>query len=364
MKSLLHHLSCRKTVRPRRYPSKGFDLLPADKLLEEETTPNYNASNYYPVKIGQVLHDKYQVVSKLGFGANATVWLCRDLTKNSLYAIKVYTSNHDTSCQVAVSESIKTIVGSHPGRGSLQTVKDSFQISGAIGFSHDCLVFDPMGVSYTQLQDAAPNRGLSNDLIYKYATSILYALGFLHHIGIIHGAVSSDNIRLSVDHKVEITNIEAAEIAHPSPRKVLPDRTIYSSYIMPITPGSPVLCNFFASLLGKPRQTHPGITLTSGTHCAPEMVLKMEFDCKTDVWSFGVLMWQLVTGKPLFRSHIPGQQSNDAPYLAEIVSLIGPPSAQFLQRNRSCYNIGIPMETGPSPPHQSHSNASKISIPG
>lgn len=59
---------------------------------------------------------------------------------------------------------------------------------------------------------------------------------------------------------------------------------------MPISPGSPVLCNFSASTLCKPGQKHQGGGLTSGTHCAPEMLLQLEFDCKTDIWSFGVLV--------------------------------------------------------------------------
>jgi len=47
--------------------------------VEEDLLPDYIASRYYPVRIGQVLSDRYQIVGKLGFGASSTVWLARDL---------------------------------------------------------------------------------------------------------------------------------------------------------------------------------------------------------------------------------------------------------------------------------------------
>lgn len=34
---------------------------------------------FYPVRIGEVLRERYQVVAKLGWGAHSTIWLCHDL---------------------------------------------------------------------------------------------------------------------------------------------------------------------------------------------------------------------------------------------------------------------------------------------
>lgn len=47
--------------------------------IEEERLPDYNAADYFPVNIGQVFNCRYQVLGKLGFGNNSTVWLSRDL---------------------------------------------------------------------------------------------------------------------------------------------------------------------------------------------------------------------------------------------------------------------------------------------
>lgn len=48
-------------------------------LLEEETLDCYSPDQFYPVAVGEVLNSSYRVVGKLGYGAHATVWLCRDV---------------------------------------------------------------------------------------------------------------------------------------------------------------------------------------------------------------------------------------------------------------------------------------------
>lgn len=41
--------------------------------VEEEKLAWYSKDNYFPVKIGDVFHSKYQVVGKLGYGGYSTV---------------------------------------------------------------------------------------------------------------------------------------------------------------------------------------------------------------------------------------------------------------------------------------------------
>ena len=53
-------------------------LDPAVKI-EEENMAAFGMGLFYPVHIGELFKDRYKVLSKLGFGANSTVWLCRDV---------------------------------------------------------------------------------------------------------------------------------------------------------------------------------------------------------------------------------------------------------------------------------------------
>jgi hypothetical protein len=55
------------------------DIISSAKLIEEETLPKYNPNNFYPAKLGEILHDRYKIIAKLGYGMTATVWLAKDL---------------------------------------------------------------------------------------------------------------------------------------------------------------------------------------------------------------------------------------------------------------------------------------------
>lgn len=68
-----------RTWKPLNFTNPNFVRLAANQRIEEETIPKYIASRYYPVRIGDVFRDRYQVVGKLGFGTSSTVWLARDL---------------------------------------------------------------------------------------------------------------------------------------------------------------------------------------------------------------------------------------------------------------------------------------------
>ena len=41
--------------------------------------PAYDLGLFYPVRIGEVFQKRYEVLRKMGYGANSTVWMCRDL---------------------------------------------------------------------------------------------------------------------------------------------------------------------------------------------------------------------------------------------------------------------------------------------
>jgi hypothetical protein len=51
----------------------------SDRCFEEENLPDYEHDQFYPIHLGQKIHSRYQVIGKLGYGSNSTVWFCRDL---------------------------------------------------------------------------------------------------------------------------------------------------------------------------------------------------------------------------------------------------------------------------------------------
>ena len=69
----------------RTFPADGFQTIPLQESIEEETVPAYNAERFYPVQLGEVFKSRYQVLAKLGFGTSSTAWLSRDLEYAVIY---------------------------------------------------------------------------------------------------------------------------------------------------------------------------------------------------------------------------------------------------------------------------------------
>ncbi|KAB5583084.1 hypothetical protein GE09DRAFT_289850 [Coniochaeta sp. 2T2.1] len=55
------------------------DRLDPAQIFEEEKTPYYSPDRFYAMRLGQTLNQRYQIVTKLGYGSSSTVWLAKDL---------------------------------------------------------------------------------------------------------------------------------------------------------------------------------------------------------------------------------------------------------------------------------------------
>ncbi|RSL85834.1 hypothetical protein CDV31_016493 [Fusarium ambrosium] len=234
--------------------------------------------------------------------------------KDALVTLKVCTTGQGATQELAISNHIKAIDGSeHPGKDRLRVALDDFNIIGPHG-SHQCLVFPTVGMTYMDYQNLFPQQSIPKGVLRVTLLMILLGLDFTHQAGVVH--------------------TELAELENPSPRKILVDRTIYLSYTMPITSDPLVISDFGAAVLGQPGQKHTGDVMPA-VYRAPEIILGMEWDSKIDIWSVGVMIWDLFEGGRLFRATKDGHL-NDEQHLAEMVSLIGPPPKEFLERSDKC----------------------------
>ncbi|KAF2453036.1 protein kinase, partial [Lineolata rhizophorae] len=310
----------------------GFEKLSARVQVEEERVPDYKLARFYPVRLGEVFKSRYQVVAKLGFSTASTIWLCRDLEANNLLTLKVCITGKSApkvDNEVAISRYLRSIDAEHPGKDLLRLALDDFQITGSHGV-HQCLLFTPLGLSYTDFRNLFPEKWLNKELLQQTLLLVLLGLDFLHQADVVHTDISPNNILLGAPDSSVFSIIEQDELEHPSARKILPDRTIYCSCPMPITSGPPVICNFGAAKMGG---KHTGDVMP-GVYRAPEIIMGMEWDSKIDIWSVGVMIWDLFEGGRLFRAVKDGHL-NDEQHLAEMVSLMGHPPRSFLERSET-----------------------------
>ncbi|KAB8262945.1 kinase-like protein [Aspergillus pseudonomiae] len=267
-------------AKPRVFPTSGFDIIDASDRVEEETLPTYAPDKYYPIHIGELLDARYQVLVNLGYGVTSTVWLCRDLVDPKYVALKVYVHGIERDHELRIYNHINSVRADCPhGR-------------------HICLVLEPLGLSVDQFLWFFPGRVMTLDDLKPCLRQVLGVLDFLYtDANVIHTDLQLKNLLLPAGDPPTLSNIEEAQIKAPSPRKTLPcGREIYLSQLL--IPGN-------------------GLPFAQ----APEVVLKMNWDCKVYIWSVATMAWDIVCRRTLV-------------HLAEMVALLGLPPAEFGKRSR------------------------------
>ena len=169
------------------FSNPNFKKIGASQLIEEENLPDYLAERYYPVRIGQLLESRYQVVGKLGFGATSTVWMARDLIGRRHVSLKIFISSSTLGpCkELAAYQRMKQGPIFHPGRTAVRTLLDSFTITGPDG-EHQCLVHVPLWGSIKTFIAANSQTVLSIPILAVTLFRLLQALDYLHTCKIIH----------------------------------------------------------------------------------------------------------------------------------------------------------------------------------
>jgi serine/threonine-protein kinase SRPK3 len=61
-------------------PRHAHTARDSSSIAFEEDPERYCPGGYHPVHVGENFNNKYQIISKLGYGVYSTVWLAQDLT--------------------------------------------------------------------------------------------------------------------------------------------------------------------------------------------------------------------------------------------------------------------------------------------
>ncbi|KAK1855590.1 protein kinase [Colletotrichum chrysophilum] len=324
---------------PRLLPyADPEEIYPEHVRLEEETFPWYHPDNWYPVTIGQVFESRYQVLLKLGFGSASTSWLCRDLREHVYVTLKVFAvGNSQAATEEKVLRHLESVKSDHPGAKLVRLLKNTFKIAGQNG-SHLCLVLETLGISLADIREMAGGR-VPPTLLKGLVQGVLLGLDYLHTVAnIIHTVtnmpdIQDGNIMLSLKDTDVLDALVEDEWDLPSARKIIKDRVIYAStgLEIPDQPGDPVIADFGDARIDEgPFEFEEEVM--PDVYRAPEIVLGVPWNEKIDIWALGLLIWDLLEGKLLFKTRLRDPTVSRAAHFARMISLLGPPPEDLLER--------------------------------
>ncbi|EGD95605.1 CMGC protein kinase [Trichophyton tonsurans CBS 112818] len=330
--SFLRRMPCqpRRTLfsikkSPWKIPSTQGHSLPRHELVDEEICPGYNPASFYPAKPGEVLVKKFQLLNKIGWGSQSTVWLARNISRKYEY----------TYC---TSKSQNT-----RGHHILRTCLDAFELIGPKG-KHMCLVYEPMREPLWIFQKRFISRQIPLPIAKTYIFFLLVGLDYLHSESkIVHTDLKLDNILMNFESNEILTSFVRQKQQMVCKLDEKSGRTIYRCN------------NDFGPLNGKqftnliPKITDFGLSkrldesnrrfsypIQPDYYRAPEVILGCGWDEKADIWNFGVLLWNILGGKELFQQVHDQIGLYDAKsHLAEMIALLGAPPTSLIARSNA-----------------------------
>ncbi|KGO70658.1 hypothetical protein PITC_055490 [Penicillium italicum] len=332
--------------------------IPEHELVDEEGCVDYNSANFYPAKPGEVLAKKFQLIVKIGWGTQSTVWLARDISRlkwqsEKIVTLKIINCNEadDARHEHEIESHLIQQNPGHRGCVILRTCLDDFEVDGPEG-KHTCLVYEPMREPLWILQRRFVDRKLPLPLAKAYIYFLLAGLDYLHsECKVVYTNLNIGKILVSFENENVLSNFIKRQ--QPMKSKVDGDsgRTIYLCHndfgalnVGDIKNMVPKIADFgLAAKLDKP-STQNGMAgeqlgiypIQPDQYRAPEVILGCGWDFKADIWNFGVLLWNILGSKDLFQQVYDTNDKYDAKlHLAEMIALLGPPPRELLAKSKA-----------------------------
>jgi eukaryotic-like serine/threonine-protein kinase len=224
----------------------------------------------------------YEIVAPLGRGGMGAVYQAKDSRLHRMVAIKVlpeeFTGDPERLARFELEARVLAALN-HPNIAAIYEVGIGSTATGEDAPPRPSMSYLVMELAPGETLDARIARGpIPVDEALPIALLIAEALEVAHERGIVHRDLKPANIVVDDEGRVKVLDFGLARIAE-------------AEDVGQDVSHSPTLMR---------AATHAGVILGTAAYMSPEQARGKRVDSRADIWAFGVVLWEMLTGSRLF----------------------------------------------------------------